>query len=272
MPGLGGMVKRITGTYFRVPDFTGLAEFYADFLGMKVVHRDADRIAFSFDKSQNSLVFQKADVSDYCAGTHDFYWKIGITLKNLDDAVNYLRGRGIPLNDPIQFRDIGYMTKMTDPKGFQIELLQQGFEGNAEALDLGSLASSHAIADQAILAHITLRVTDLVTARDYFENKLGMRLMSIQPVNDRGFCLYFYSWNNEALPDPDLKAVANREWLWRRPYSLIELQHWENSAVQISQTPMDQAGFDGFSFDDETLNGKAGSVERKVTLTDMSII
>mgnify|MGYP000141474153 CR=1 FL=1 len=239
---------------------------------MTVIRKGSDHIAFCFDVSQNSLVFQKSEVSGYQYSVKDLYWKIGITLKNLDDAVNYLRGRGLPLNDPIQFRDIGYMTKLTDPKGFQIELLQQGFEGNVEAFDLGSLASSHAIADQAILAHITLRVTDLVTARDYFENKLGMRLMSIQPVNDRGFCLYFYSWNNEALPDPDLKAVANREWLWRRPYSLIELQHWEDSAVQISQTPMDQAGFDGFSFGDETLKDKAVSVEHKVTLTDMSII
>ncbi|WP_417432045.1 VOC family protein [Kiloniella sp.] len=265
-------MAHITGIYFRVPDFSGICEFYADLLGMTIVRKDADCIVFSFDPSKNNLVFQKADVSDYYAGPHDFYWKIGITLKNLDEAVSYLRGRGLTLNDPYQFRDIGYMTKLTDPKGFHIELLQQGFEGNEQALDLGSLASSHAIADQAILAHITLRVTTLVAAREYFEKKLGMRLMSIQPVNDRGFCLYFYSWNNEALPDPDLKAVANREWLWRRPYSLIELQHWENSAVQISQTPMDQAGFNGFSFGDETLNGKAGSVEHKVTLTDMSII
>ncbi|WP_052741686.1 VOC family protein [Kiloniella litopenaei] len=241
-------MARITGTYFRVSDFSNLHAFYADLLGMSVVRKDDDSIVFSFDPSQNSLVFQKADVAPYYAGPHDFYWKIGITLKNLDQAVSYLRGKGVLVSDPYQFRDIGYMTKLTDPKGFHIELLQQGFEGNEQMPELNPTARGHAIADQAILAHITLRVSDLVAARDYFENKLGMRLMSVQPVSDRGFCLYFYSWNNEALPDPDLKAVANREWLWRRPYSLIELQHWEDPAVQIAQTLMDQAGFDGFSF------------------------
>ncbi|WP_085905697.1 VOC family protein [Kiloniella majae] len=270
-------MKRITATYFRVSDFTGLEAFYADLLGMTVVHRDADSIAFSFDCSQNSLVFQKADVSKYQAPikdfvVKDFYWKIGITLKNLDEAVSYLREKGFVLNDPCQFRDIGYMTKMTDPKGFHIELLQQGFEGNAEALDRDTLASGHVIADQAILAHITLRVTDLGAARDYFEGKLGMRLMSIQPVSDRGFCLYFYSWNNEALPVPDLESVDNREWLWRRPYSLIELQHWEDPAVLISQVSMDQTGFDGFSFGDTSCDGETGPVENRVTLTELSTI
>ncbi len=254
-------MKRITGTYFRVADLSGLEAFYADLLGMTVEHCDADHIAFSFDASQNSLVFQKAEVLDYQVpvrdfGAKDFYWKIGITLKNLDDAVSYLRGRGIPLSDPIQFRDIGYMTKIVDPKGFHIELLQQGFEGNEEELDCDHLTPGHVIAGQAILAHITLRVIDLDAARRYFEGKLGMRLMSIQPVSDIGFCLYFYSWNKEALPNPDLKAVANREWLWRRPYSLIELQHWEDPATQLSKTPVNQAGFDGFSFGDEADFGK----------------
>ncbi|WP_417454640.1 VOC family protein [Kiloniella sp.] len=257
-------MAHITGTYFRVPDFSDICEFYADLLGMTIVRKDADCIVFSFNFSENCLVFQKADVAAYQAGQKDFYWKIGITLKNLDEAVSYLRGRGLILNDPYQFRDIGYMTKLTDPKGFHIELLQQGFEGNEQALDHNSVASGHAIADQAILAHITLRVTDLVTARDYFENKLGMRLMSIQPVEDRGFCLYFYSWNDETLPNPDLTAVANREWLWRRPYSLLELQHWETTGLHLSLTPPDQAGFDGFSF-----QGRS-PVKSKVSSDDLS--
>ncbi|WP_053005715.1 VOC family protein [Kiloniella spongiae] len=260
-------MKRITATHFRVPDFTDLGAFYGSLLGMKVVHQDRDRMAFSFDASQNSLVFQKAEVTAYDTGPKDFYWKIGITVQNLDVVVSYLRERSVVLSDPYQFRDIGYMTKIIDPKGFHIELLQQGFEGNGTQFDPGAYPSGHPIADQAILAHITLRVTDLLPARHYFEKKLGMRLMSIQPVSDRGFCLYFYSWNEENLPDPDLKAVANREWLWRRPYSLIELQHWEDPAAQLSQTPMDQAGFDGFSF-----AGEGDPVQNKVSFADLSAV
>ena len=79
-----------------------------------------------------------------------------------------------------------------------------------------------------------------------------MRLMSVQPVPERGFCLYFYSWNDEPLPDPDLEAVANREWLWARPYSLLELQHLE-AANQVTAPQPSAAGFGGFAFGDEDL-------------------
>ena len=93
---------------------------------------------------------------------------------------------------------------------------------------------------QATLAHITLRITDLPAARELCENKLGMRLMSIQPVQERNFSLYFYAWSDEPLPNPDLEAVENREWLWARPYALLELQHpIRNTTIAPFQTDRD---------------------------------
>lgn len=48
--------------------------------------------------------------------------------------------------------------------------------------------------------------------------------MSVQLVTQYGFTLYFFAKTHDAPPDPDLTTVANREWLWRRPYTLVEVQ------------------------------------------------
>jgi catechol 2,3-dioxygenase-like lactoylglutathione lyase family enzyme len=230
-----------------VPSFTGLSGFYCDLLGMEELNADKSSRAFGFSPEQCAVVFHLENVEPYQPQTNDFYWKIGITLRDLDAAVGYLKDRGIALPDPYQFKNIGYMSKLTDPNGFPIELLQQGFEGRAKPLPEG-----HFIGAQATLAHITLRVTDLVAAQTYFGEELGMRLMSIQPVTEYGFCLYFYGWSDETLPDPDLTSVDNREWLWARPYTFIELQHIETPSVTTRRTPLSQSGFNGFSYHKNT--------------------
>ena len=102
-----------------------------------------------------------------------------------------------------------------------------------------------------------LRVTDIAAARAYCERRLGMRLMSRQPVHDRGFCLYFYGWSDEALPDPDLEAVANREWLWSRPYALVELQHLETPGARVRKPDDRAAGFAGIAYGSQ----EAGALE-----------
>lgn len=179
----------------------------------------------------------------------DLYWKIGVTLRSLDPAVAYLRRQGWDVSDPFQFRDIGYMCHLHDPEGFAIELLQQGFEGNESPPGPG-----HPIGAQATLAHLTLRVTDIASARAFCETQLNMRLMSVQPVPEREFTLYFYAWSDEPLPDPDLESVANREWLWARPYTLLELQHLAGETRRTLPAE-DAAGFAGLAYetDDGTL-------------------
>lgn len=239
-------MKTIAGPHYRVNSFENLQSFYCDCLGMQDVSSDQKTLVFGYERDGSHVHFEQRSVGAYRSRASDFYWKIGITLRNLDMAVAFLRSKGIQVSDPHQFHDIGYMSKIIDPNGFIIELLQQGFEGNEKQLGTG-----HAIGSQATLAHITLRVTDLASSKSYFEHDLGMRLMSIQPVAPYGFCLYFYCWNNEPLPDPDLKSVDNREWLWRRPFMLIELQHLEKPDSAVHRTPHDMAGFEGFSYRQE---------------------
>ncbi len=237
------MHQIITRHCLRVQSLEPLQAFYGELLGMQSLGHIEEPV-FGLDPGQCCLAFHATASAPHKPKQHDFYWKIGITLRDLDAAVSYLRSRGAQVTDPIQFLEVGYMAKLVDPNGFIIELLQQGFEGNHTPAPDG-----HPIAGQATLAHITLRVTDLAAARHFFEEGLGMRLMSVQPVNEYAFCLYFYAWSDEALPDPDRKSVANREWLWARPYAFIELQHLELPAKKLRKVGKRSAGFEGFAHD-----------------------
>lgn len=249
-------MNRLIGNRLRVRDFEGLAGFYGGQLGMTRVSAGPTGEIYGYGGIQSYLHFVPTATAPFAPGADDFYWKVGITLQNLDAAVAFLRTQGLSLPDPYQFRDIGYMTKLTDPNGLIIELLQQGFEGREDPLPAGhqiggQKTGGHPIGAQATLAHITLRVTDLDAAKAFFETRLGMRLMSVQPVTDLGFCLYFYAWSAETLPHPDLKSVANREWLWRRPYTLIELQHLEAAPAPVQKAAPETCGFDGFTYLDQ---------------------
>ena len=156
--------------------------------------------------------------------SNDAYWKIGITVKDLDHAVSFLHVQGVTVSKPAQFLDIGYLCHLQDPAGLSVELLQQGFEGNETKMDAND-NDSHPIGGQATLAHITIR-RDTLGFQEWCQDTMKMRLLSIQPVNPYGFTLYFYSWSDESLPDPnDLNSVENRPWLWARPYGLLEIQH-----------------------------------------------
>jgi len=233
----------ITGLALQVSALDGVREFYQDVLGMPYLRSDDDHLCCAYSESSCQVTFHKNSVTAFVDRPHNFYWKIGITVRDLDIAVHFLNEQGVDASAPRQFRDIGYMSHIKDPNGFIIELLQQGFNGNEHSVPKG-----HPIGAQATLAHITLRVTDIDAAKRFLENELGMRLMSVQPVTDYCFCLYFYAWSDESLPDPDLESVENREWLWARPYTLIELQHLQSADTKIHRPDKTEAGFEQISF------------------------
>ncbi len=240
---------KIARNHLTVQNATELATFYCDLLGMRDLGSN-EGSAYGYASRQCLLEFHEKSVTPYVSTREDLYWKIGITVQDLDHAVAYLRERNWPVSTPHQFRDIGYLCHLQDPQGFNVELLQQGFQGAHRPAPAG-----HPIGAQATLAHITLRVTDLAAARSYCEDDLGMRLMSVQPVIEYGFCLYFYGWSDEPLPHADLEAVENREWLWARPYTLLELQHLETAERGVRKQDGSVAGFSGIAVgpaDDET--------------------
>lgn len=247
--------------HFQVDTIDALQTFYGDLLGMNLRHH-GDRFEFSFPNAETALSFSVNATTAYQYSGNDFYWKIGITLPDLDAAVQYLRKRGLQPSDPVQFRDIGYLSHLQDPCGFNIELLQQGFMGSTQ-----EFIGGHPLAANATLAHLTLRARDLSSARQFFIERLGMQLISIQPVPDYHFCLYFFTWRDETPPSTDPTAVENREWLWRRPYLLVEIQHLLNNAPPLLRHTNNMCRFDGFSY-----SSASAAHTQTVTMDDLAVI
>ncbi|MCL6284650.1 VOC family protein [Ruegeria sp. 2012CJ41-6] len=210
---------RLSGLHLRCADPATLAAFYTGNLGMKA--QDDGRLGYA---GQDADLVLHPGGGGYAHDPGQRYWKIGITLPNLDDAVRALRAKGVAVSEPKQFLDIGYMAHLSDPEGFVIELLQWDFEGN-RASDAGDPDAPFA---EARIGQITLRSGDIQVDTAYWKD-LGMRLLSVQDVNAYGFDLHFLAFTDEHPPLPDLWAAGNREWLWRRPYTVLEFQHVENA-------------------------------------------
>ncbi len=209
---------RIAGLRLRVADPDRLAAFYRDALGMRVQVEDRNRRVGYPGEDADLLLMPGGGGYRHDRGQR--YWKIGITLPDVDLVADHLRRMGVAVSAPGQFLDIGYMCHLTDPEGFVIELLQHNFEGNR----VDGVADPDLPFAKACIGQITLRTGD-IAAEDALYRRLGMKLLSMQEVAPHGFDLHFYAFTDETPPRPDLWSVENREWLWRRPYTTLEFQH-----------------------------------------------
>ena len=73
-----------------------------------------------------------------------------------------------------------------------------------------------------LVGQITTRVADPKTALHFYQNVLGMKLLSIQTVEPYAFTLYFLAYTADSPPDEeDLRSVKNREWCWQRRYTTL---------------------------------------------------
>jgi catechol 2,3-dioxygenase-like lactoylglutathione lyase family enzyme len=221
-----------------------LARFYVERLGMKMLD-EGPPVVLSYGGDDAAIELHHASTDDeYMHRRGDRYWKIGITLPNVDIAHAQLRRAGVAVTQPSQFGDIGYMCHLNDPEGFSIELLQHSFQSHRDERD-GDMEA--VLGGGAGIGQITLRTADLDGALGFYRDRLGMKLLSIQPVRDYGFTLYFLAFTDESPPSADLEAVENREWLWKRPYTTLELQHVDE-ATSVFDLPGDgEPGFDGLT-------------------------
>lgn len=225
----------------------GLARFYADHLGMIVKESGAGLIV-GYDGADAEIeLVRGASGGAYVHDRGDRYWKIGITLPNVEIACRQLREAGIAVTEPWQFGDIGYMAHLADPEGFVIELLQHRFEGRRSS-DEGDPRLP--LGGGARIGQITLRSLDLDADLAFYRDRLGMGLLSIQPLPDHGFDLYFLACTDDRPPETDLEAVGNREWLWQRPYTTLELQHVRDRAAPFALPAAGAAGFAGLTLSD----------------------
>jgi len=233
---------RLAGVALNVAAPEKLAAFYTRHLGM-AVDRSGKFLRLGYGGPAASLELRPLpSPKPYVHDSSDEYWKIGITLPNVDMAFEQLNRAGVAVTQPRQFLDIGYMCHLTDPDGFQIELLQHTFAGQPRTspgnpdLPLGGGAQ---------IGQITLRITGLDAAIARYQRSMGMRLLSRQVVAGRDFTLYFLAFTGESPPNRDIEAVANRPWLWQRPYTTLELQHLTEPGRHIRSTPSGAAGYTG---------------------------
>ena len=220
----------ITQISYQISDLTAAEAFYRDVLGFETI-RAPSRLTCQA-RHGAELRFQQADVAQHAPDPQGRYWKICLTMPDLDRAAAHLRRIGWPVSAPRQFRDIGYMCHLADPSGLSIELLPHGFEGAARPGPDG-----HDIGAQATLAHLTLRSSSRAAADAEWVTGAGMKLMSVQPVPSHGFALYFYAKTDDTPPQPALEHVGNREWLWRRRYTLVEVQVFDDRRAIAANDP-----------------------------------
>ncbi len=225
---------------FTVSSPKSLSRFYTDHLGM-IAGAHGDTTILGYGGQGASLELRAARSGDgYVHSEKDRYWKIGVTLPNIDIAYVQLRAAGLHVSEPRQFLDIGYMCHLHDPEGFQIELLQHDFVQNRPAR-AGN--PGEPLGGGAGIGQITLRVTDAEAALSVYRDRVGMRLLSVQPLPQFGFTLYFLAFTDESPPLAPLEAVANREWLWRRPYTTLELQHLHDFRGPLRRPRPGEPGF-----------------------------
>ena len=204
--------------------------YYRDVLGMA----DFGGGKMGYSEAEAALDFQQAN-APYSPQRSDLYWKIAISVPNIELAHKQLSAAGHPCTEPHQFRDVGYLAKLTDPEGFTVELIDHWFAGErsaTETIDTTKLGGG------PHLSLVTLRTADMAQLEPQILS-LGMRPVSEQPVTPHGFTLHFYTFNQDLPPDPDLTAIRNRPWVYQRPETVLEFQ--EVDAMDSVTLPEDGA-------------------------------
>jgi predicted enzyme related to lactoylglutathione lyase len=180
------------------------------------------------------LIFTQAE-TPYCPQPSDLYWKIAVSVPNIELAYRQLVSRGAQVSEPHQFRDVGYLAHITDPEGFTVELIEHWFQGDRPSRSVDETL----LGGGPHISLLTLRTADIARVEPDLL-KLGMRPLGVQPVEPYGFTLYFYGFTRETPPQPDLSAIENRTWLYRRPYTVLEIQHVHE--LDAETHPLKQAG------------------------------
>lgn len=243
----------------------GLIEWYCQRLGMSVLKEmrsETDLIHWvGFENNSESAciefrshIQQASPPKLYVPNpSSDVYWKIGLSLADVDTARSHLISHGVHVTQPRQFRDIGYLCHLNDPFGYSVELLQRDFQHNFCSERIKSfLNPTFALRQQTHVGQITLRVSDIEKSLRFYESSLGMKLLSRQNIPDM-FDLYFLACTDEKPPSDNVNDVEIREWLWKRPYTTLELQYWTVKRCKFNNPDLDRhSGFGALVFTVDT--------------------
>ena len=228
-------MSKIEQIILRCADLDAQRRFYKEVLGMMEF---ADG-SVGYGGEQASLLFQKSE-GDYAPASNVLYWKISLAVPNIELAYQQLIEQGIQVGVPQQFSDIAYLAHFTDLEGFSIELINHWFKGNHP----DETINSDLFGGGAHLNLLTLRYSTGIEEVTQSCLDSGMKMLSIMPVESHGFTLYFLAYTLDTLPSSDVYSIENREWVFQRKYTVLEIQHLHNQ-VGILKVNDQQAGYVG---------------------------
>jgi len=215
-------MSKITGLLFHVKSPTKLASWYERVLGMSVNQISEDTVDCQYQSQDLKLQLRKGGEAAQ-AGGMSVYWKIGIGLEDVALGRKKIIEKGTQVSEPHQFHEIGFLCHLKDEAGNSLELLQDAFEKNFVA---PAERPEMALGQPGKIGQITIRSSNIEKTLALYEKALGMKMLSIQEVAQYGFTLYFLAYTDETPPNAgNLEAVENREWLWQRPYTTLEIQY-----------------------------------------------
>lgn len=190
------------------------------------------------------------------------YWKIAISVPDVDIARDRLVSNGIDVDTPRQVPDVAYLCHCNDPDNYCIEFIQHDFQQNHKPV---SDNADYALGTEPTFSLITYRVKNVETSLEFYSDVLGMRLLSKQVVKSRGFTLYFLACTTESPPLADIESVHIREWLWQRPYTMVEFQHIWGTEDQpdFAYRTGPESGFESLSFSTKNLDSFLKVAERR---------
>jgi len=228
------MTPKLVGIVLKVSNPQKLANWYKDVLGMSIKQDGTNSWICEYEKFNQSAqvkLIPGPSGSQYKSERDHVYWKIGLSLQDVNLAREKIMNLGTSqVSPPAQFFDIGYLCHLADPEGFSIELLQHTFEKNFVKSPLDT--TGMVLGQTCLIGQITLRCSNIEKSLEFYQEILGMKLLSIQQVEAYGFTLYFLAFTDETPPNEDLNSIEIREWLWQRPYTTIELQHKPGAKLQ----------------------------------------
>lgn len=199
----------------RVKDPGRQNAFYRRVFGMS--EQGSERLGYG--SRELAVRFLQGDEA-YTPQRSDLFWKITISVPNIELAYDQLKAKGVTVAEPSQFRDVGYLAQAYDPEGFNVEIIEHWFKGHRPR----STADANLLGGGPHISLLTLRASDISTLQPEIL-EAGMKPLSVQPVEPYGFTLYFYAFTDEMPPKPQLEAIENRTWVYQRPYTVLEIQH-----------------------------------------------
>lgn len=202
-------------------------KFYTEVLGFRLLEKYRENKSTFFnlylDGSKYFLQLKFTELLErkpYQEDATDNYWKYSLFVTDLEKNYSEIQQKKWSISTPFQFGKIGYLSHTQDSENHQIEFIQKSFKDNSVLKTaLGN-----------VLGLITIRTKDPLKTIRFYETILDLKLFVRMYVNrNKGFTLYFLGNKELDVPNLDIDAIENREWMYQQDHLFIEIQHYWGS-------------------------------------------